>query len=121
VPSLESLAREHFKDLTAAEIELLRRAYKGVFAVCGPNMVVDEPRNDPSKAEHDWKEDRSIRANLIRWICVDRQAKDLVDPKGIQVYGAIIPDALDLVSVAVPFPFSLVHSIASCRRAPMAL
>ena len=102
---LESLARERFRDLTAAEILLLREAHKGEFAVCGPNADVLDPRNDPRKAENDWGEDRTIRANLLRWICINRQAKELVDPKGIQIYGAKILDTLDLSSIAVPFPF----------------
>lgn len=106
---LESLARQRFTRLTAAEIKLLRNAGVGELAVCGPNTNVDDAGNDPSKAESDWGENRSIRADLIRWICVHRQAKELIDPKGIQIYGAKIPDALDLVSVAVPFPFDLTY------------
>jgi sRNA-binding regulator protein Hfq len=105
---LETLARARFTKLTAAEINLLQAAPKGEFAVCGPNMNDDDPANDPSKAEK-WGEDRQIRADLIRWLCVDRQAKELVDPKGIQAYGAKIPDALDLSFVTVPFPLTLQH------------
>jgi hypothetical protein len=110
VSNLISLARKRFKDLTAAEIQLLTKADKGEFAVCGPNMSVTDPGNDPSKAEHDWGEDRSIHANLIRWMCVDRQAKELVDPKGIQIYGAKILDTLDLSTVVIPFPFFFARS-----------
>lgn len=103
---LEALARAHFTKLTAAETKLLRAAPKGDFAVCGPNMNDDDPANDPSKAEK-WGTDRQIRANLIRWLCVDRQAKELADPKGIQAYGAKIPEALDLSGATVPFALTL--------------
>lgn len=50
-----------------------------------------------------------IRADLIRWICVDRRAKELVDPSGVRVYGAKVLDAVNLVCVTVPFPLVLVH------------
>ncbi len=103
---LETLARARFTKLTAAEIKLLQAAPKGEFAVCGPNVNDDDPANDPSKAD-EWGADRQIRADLIRWLCVDRAAKELVDPKGIRAYGAKIPDALDLSYVTVPFPLTL--------------
>jgi hypothetical protein len=103
INELERLARARFPDLTAAEIKLVRAAPAGEFAVCGPNMNWDDPANDPSKADTDWKEDRTIRAELIRWICVDSRAKELVDPRGIQVFAAKISGPLDLSNVAVPF------------------
>src|SRR5260370_34617226 len=108
VSALESLAHERFSSLTAAEIELLRKADKGEFAFCGPSTYDDDPANDPSKAD-EWGHDREIRAELVRWLCVNRAAKEMVDPKGIQIYGAKIPGALDLISVVVPFPFHLAH------------
>ncbi len=108
VSDLESLAHERFSALTAAEIELLRKADKGEFASCGPSMYDDDPANDPSKAD-EWGHDREIRADLVRWLCVNRAAKEMVDPKGIQIYGARIPGALDLASVIVQFPFHLAH------------
>ncbi len=106
VPDLETLARAHFKDLTEAELKLLRAAPKGEVAVCGPNDDEEDPANDPSKAG-DWSPDRQIRAGLIRWLCVHREAKKRVDPKGIQVLGAKITGALDLSFVIVPFPLAL--------------
>jgi hypothetical protein len=105
---LEALARMHFEDLTAAEIKLLRAAPKGEFAVCGPNDEEADPANDPSKAD-EWGEERRVRASLIRWLCVDHQANDLIDPKGIQVFGSDVTGKLDLSLVSVPFALSLVH------------
>src|SRR5260370_29325095 len=109
--NLESLARARFTDppLTKAEIELVQRSPKGEFAVCGPNSDEKHPDNDPSKAG-DWPEDRHIRAALIRWLCADPKAKQIVDSRGIQVYGAKIHDALDLSYVTVPFPLVLLKS-----------
>jgi len=106
-PTLESLTRARFGELSKAEIRFARAAPTGELAVCGPNMDDADPANDPSKADADWKEDRTIRAALIRWVCVDRRARDLVDPLGIQIYGARIGDALDLSSAAIPFALTL--------------
>ena len=103
---LETLARARFTKLTAAEIKLLQAAPKAEVAVCGPNANDDDPANDPSKAG-EWGEARQIRADLIRWLCIDRHAKELVDPKGIRAYAAKIPEALDLSYVAVPFSLTL--------------
>ena len=103
---LETLARARFTELSAAEIKLLQAAPKGEVAVCGPNRNNDDPANDPSKAKK-WGEERQIRADLIRWLCVDRAAKELVDPKGIRAYGSKITGALDLSFVTVPFPLTL--------------
>jgi sRNA-binding regulator protein Hfq len=105
---LEALARARFTKLTAAEIKLLQAAPKGEVAVCGPTMNDDDPANDPSKAE-EWGADRQIRADLIRWLCVDRHAKELVDPKGIRAFGAKLTGALDLSFVTVPFGLTLWH------------
>ncbi len=106
VPDLETLARAHFEDLTEAELKLLRAAPKGEVAVCGPNDDDEHPANDPAKAG-EWGPDRQIRAGLIRWLCVDRDAKEQVDPMGIQAHGAKITGALDLSFAIVPFPFAL--------------
>lgn len=104
--TLEALARARFTDLTEAELKLLRAAPQGEFAICGPNMNKDDPANDPAKAT-DWGKEREIRADLIRRLCVDRQAKELVDPRGIRVHGARITGPLDLSNVPVPFPMTL--------------
>jgi hypothetical protein len=103
---LEALGRMRFKDLTVAEIKLLRAASTQDYAVCGPNMLTDDKNND-SRVGHTWPEDRSIRAELVRWICVDACAKALVDPQGVQVFGARISGVVDLSSVTVPFPVTL--------------
>jgi len=103
---LERLARERFVDppLTEAELRLLRAASKGELAVCGPNADSNDPANDPSRAE-EWSKDREIRADLIRWLCVNRQAKELIDPRGIRVFAAKVSENLDLSNVTIQFPF----------------
>lgn len=107
---LESLARARFTNppLMAAEIRLCRAAVAGQRAVCGPNPTVHDIGNDPSAGEL-WGAEREIRADLIRWICVNRDVARLVDPQGIDVFGARISGMLNLFHVTVPFPLSLGH------------
>jgi hypothetical protein len=108
INKLERLARARFPDppLSEAEEKLIRAAPKGEFAFCGPNANWDDPANDPSKAE-EWGADREIRAELIRWLCVNWRAKKLVDPRGIQVICAKISDSIDLDNVIIPFRVAL--------------
>jgi hypothetical protein len=106
VESLELLAKLQFGELSAAEKKLLQAAPRGDAAYCGPSSRDNDPANDPAKAEQ-WGSEREIRAELICWLCVDRHAKELVDPRGIQVYAAKISGTLNLPHVNVPFPLIL--------------
>ena len=76
------------------------------FAVAGLGADPDDSSNDPAHAD-EWPASRQIRASLIRWICVDREARSLIDPEGIRVVGARITGGLDLSLVNVPFPVVL--------------
>ena len=100
------LASARFGNLSPAEVKLLAAVRRGELAVCGATADNADPANDPRKADN-WPTDRDIRADLIRWLCVDHAAKDLVDPKGIQVYGARIIGGVDLSYVTVPFGLTL--------------
>lgn len=102
---LESVVPKHFGNLTAAEIKLLRNAGVGELAVCGPNDNLNASINDPTTAQN-WGTDRSIRGELIGWLCANRMAKDLVDPGGIQVFGARIIGVVKLLSVTIEFPLA---------------
>jgi hypothetical protein len=110
--SLTFLARASFSDLTAAESKLLEAAPVGGFAVCGPSLQDSDPANYPRDANN-WGKQRQIRSELIRWICRNPNARDLVDPKGIQVYGAKLVGVLDLSELHVPFRLALLHCRAT--------
>jgi hypothetical protein len=45
-----------------------------------------------------------VRAELIRWLCIDSAAAKLVDPLGLQVQAARVVGQLDVSFATVPFP-----------------
>jgi hypothetical protein len=105
------LARIKFSNLTPAELALLRfvganPAEAGGFAAAGPSVNPDDPSNDPAHAE-EWSKDREVRAQLIRWLCVDSEAIRRIDPQGLRLFGAKIVGGLNLSLVRVPFPITL--------------
>ena len=111
---LKTLAHARFGDLTEAEVKLLRAAPKGDMAWCGPSAGKENPANDPRRADKSegnpgWGPEREIRADLIRWLCIDRQAAAVVDPRGIQVYAAKIVGGLGLSFATVTFPLGLMR------------
>ncbi|HYW71840.1 MAG TPA: hypothetical protein VE961_12450 [Pyrinomonadaceae bacterium] len=85
---------------------MLRAAPLGTVANCGPSNRDDDPDNDPATADG-WPAERHIRAELIRWLCVDRSAREQVDPRGVRLRGARINGSLDLSFVTLLFPLSL--------------
>jgi hypothetical protein len=103
---LESLARLRFAKLTRAELRVLQSAPKGESAGCGPSSDFWDSTNDPANAES-WGSEREIRAELIRWLCVDEGAQKKVDKRGVWVGAARIAGKLDLSYATVPFPLRL--------------
>jgi sRNA-binding regulator protein Hfq len=104
--ALLQLAQARFAPLRDAERTLLAAAPLGETAWCGPSSKDFDPGNNPAKADG-WGPERSIRAGLIRWLCIDREARDYVDPLGIHAHGARIEGSLDLSFVSVHFPLAL--------------
>jgi len=95
---LEVLGRRRFGRLTEAEKRLLLAAPAGKFAMCGPNWDSRDPANDPAKAAN-WGGEREIRAELVRWLCMDHEASTKINPPGIAIYAAKITAKLDLLSL----------------------
>ena len=100
------LAETRFPGLREAELRVLRAAPVGEEAWCGPSQKDFDPSNDPGKANA-WGNERNVRATLIRWLCIDREARQHVDPRGLQIHGARIEGPLELSFVRVPFPLSV--------------
>jgi hypothetical protein len=110
VPTLNTLAVARFGALTAAETNLLQNSQLGKIAICGHTNNLNDPANEPTNA-HNWGQDRSVRGELVAWLCADREASQLVHHAGIQVMGAMITGSVELVSVPVQFPLVF----ASCN------
>lgn len=96
---LEALSIRRFGKLSKAERLLVNCASKGEIAQFGPD-------SDPAKANN-WGSDRVIRAELIRWLCADREANKRVDTRGVRVISAKLTGKLDLSYATVPFPLYL--------------
>jgi hypothetical protein len=110
---LVKLAASRFPNLTHAERALLEYAQagnvdRGRVAVAGTSSTLEDPSNDPKHAEK-WGKEREIRAQLIRWLCDEPTAIQLVSPSGIQVIGARIVGDLNLDGIQPPFGIVLVR------------
>jgi len=110
-PELLVLARGKFSAMTTAEIALLKFVGSDSsdpegFAAAGPSAKPGDPSNDPAHVDK-WGKEREVRAQLIRWLCVNPRAKLLIDPQGIRLLGARITGKLNLSDVKVPFPLVL--------------
>ncbi len=112
--SLEELAREKFGELSGAEERVVRAAFDGTVADCrdlGGDEELQNVDGTPRPLGEQWPDTRNVRAALIRWLCIDREAREQVDPKGVRIRGARITGDLDLIFANVLFSLSL----WSCR------
>jgi hypothetical protein len=118
--ALEALAQGEFGQLSDSERALVRAVPTADPAFCGPgptdmdgalkNHAYLPEFSDtglPSEGVPRWDPERNVRAELIRWLCLNREAKALVNPKGIQLVGARIVQSLDLRWTEIPFRVSL--------------
>jgi hypothetical protein len=103
---LKKRAEERFAPLSQAETKMLRAAIAGETAWCGPSRKNDDPHNDPS-SDKEWAAEREIRAEVLRWLCIDKAAKDYVDLRGVVIHGAKISGDVNLSGALLNFPFVL--------------
>lgn len=111
--NLVQMARQKFTTppLSEAEERVVQHASDGTMADCrylgggGDPANADGTREAPDEK---WPETRNVRADLIRWLVVDREARQLIDPRGILIQGARITGNLDLSYTKVLFPLFLV-------------
>ncbi|HTB12923.1 MAG TPA: hypothetical protein VK752_15180 [Bryobacteraceae bacterium] len=109
---LKALAREFFGEPTEAESRMLRAAVANEEAFCGPINIATDVSNAPEFSEsgsdadsvQPWDKKRNIRAEMIRWLCTNKDAKKLLDPFGIVVCGAGIINVVQFSGVTVPVP-----------------
>jgi hypothetical protein len=107
-PDLDKLVLAKFGPLRPAEVRLLRKVKVGQVAWGGMNTDYSSPENDPANAAlYNWPSERSIRAELIRWLCIWQMSSKVLDPRGIYITAAWIDGILDLSHLDVPVPLTL--------------
>ncbi|MGB0074736.1 MAG: hypothetical protein WBP71_17445 [Terracidiphilus sp.] len=95
-------AKERFQDLSEAEERVLS-ATKSERAVCGSDDDSSNPTNDPKGGER-WDKTRTIRADVIGWLCRNAAIYGRSASDGINVYGAKVEGILDLSYTDIPIP-----------------
>lgn len=89
---IDILPEDLKKNITPTEEYLLNATEAG----WGHDLTIgDKLLDDPVNA-HNWPSNRNIRAELIKWLCIDKKVQELIHPKGITVIGAKILGKLDL-------------------------
>jgi hypothetical protein len=114
--ALLTLATEELPDLTEAEKKLIRAVATGEEADYSRLNVAE---NDPNHAEN-WGDSRTIRATVIRWLCVNHEAIRYIDPFGIDIKAAKIDGELNLEAVVIPFQL-LLTQCAICNGVALSL
>jgi hypothetical protein len=111
-----------------AERELVYKTTIGSPAVLGDDLPRLSERDNVDTGPRFWRHDREIRAALIRWLCVNPEAKKLIGTDGIRLLGASIIGDLNLNYAEIPFPASFVGcrlkgttSLVACQIPMLAL
>lgn len=106
---LLALARGALGALSVCEEVLIRSATAEDGASLGgrEDMPWTSAEDNADKGPQVWGAEREIHAGVLRWLCVDKAACALVDPKGVRLAGARITGALDLSHAEIPFPLEL--------------
>jgi hypothetical protein len=110
--TLEQMVRQKFTvpQLSKCEERVVQHASDGTKADCsnlGGGNDPAEADGTPNAAADKWPGTRNIRADLIRWLLVDREASKRVDPHGVLIQGARIVGLLDLSFTNSPVPLAL--------------
>ena len=92
-------------ELNEAEQKLVDAAQKG--EICNLQSDVGE-ENDPANGDS-WGDERTVRAEVIRRLCVGADPHVRVDYRGIHLIGAKIAGQVDLREAEVGFPFGMEH------------
>ena len=96
-------AKERFQDLSDSEERMLR-ADKSDRAICGSDDNDRSPGNNPEHGEL-WDKTRTIRADVIDWLCKNAALHGRSASDGLNVYGAKVEGTLNLSYTDIPLPF----------------
>ncbi len=103
---LEQLATLRFGALSAAERMTVRAAPQRQLKWLGPAAGPDNPANDLTQAEK-WGPERTVRADIVRWLYADPQAYALMDQSGLGIAGARISGELDFSYLRIDKPITI--------------
>ena len=113
IEKLVSLAEEFVRDsnLQGSNVQPLSLIEKKILSCVATGQVFSCGAENLGRTTGS---DTKVRGRLIRWLCSNQQAKELVDPFGIQLEGVDISgidteaksesDLLSLASLTIPFP-----------------
>jgi cytoskeletal protein CcmA (bactofilin family) len=102
--TVEDLLPDHLKEgLSLAERKLLQCLPVGEIA----DLHAGEEAEDDPEQWSSWGPERTIRADLLAYLCSSQQVRALVHPKGLQVKGARIQGMLDVEGATISFGLSL--------------
>jgi hypothetical protein len=102
--TVEDLLPDHLKEgLSQAERKLLQCLPVGEIA----DFRAGEEAEDDPEQWSSWGPERTIRADLLAYLCSSQQVHALVHPKGLQVKGARIHGMLDVEGATISFGLSL--------------
>jgi hypothetical protein len=96
-------AKDRFPNLTDVEERMLR-------AVKSDRVICRSDGDDSNAANHAqcgelWDKTRTIRADVIEWLCKNAAIYGRSASDGINVYGAKVEGNLDLSYADIPLPF----------------
>ena len=97
--SLTELATSSFSLLCRSEEQLLEKVTRGEEA----NYQADDALNDRANGDN-WGEERTLRAELIVWLCTDSEAVEHLTHRGLEIVGAKISGRLNLEFASLDFP-----------------
>jgi len=80
-------------DLTEPEKRLIEAAAKGEECILGDGNLPPQGTTPP---------ERTIRAQVIRFLALGGDNDHPVDPRGVMLAGAVVPDQLNLQNATVP-------------------
>jgi len=98
-------AEEKFAPLSEAERRILT-AIDGKCAVCRNNDNDSDPINDPRNGAK-WDSSRTIRSDVLEWLCKQGGSFGKSSSSGVWVYGAKIAGVLNLSYAVIPYPLIL--------------
>jgi hypothetical protein len=102
--NLHSLAKLRFKDLRRIEVLILNRLPHGPF----------DSKSETGLDDHAARIESTLRSEIIRWLCTDREARAQMPATGMDIKGVIVTGDLDLSFLTIDFLFD-----SACALSPV--